>query len=540
MGMERACSERARTDGAAPDDGPGGVTRRAVLARAAAVAAGVAASPLLPGAGAAFAAPVAPSPAAGPKPKPVGGPAVWKHAVGDPRGSDITVTVGRSAEARYGLMFKTLPAFSPADELLTGLAESMVEKRGPLSDVSLSDDGLDNPELPAGYTYLGQFIDHDMTRDTTPLTDQQADPRGVKNFDTPFFDLGSVYGRGPDLDPALYDPSGRGKLLLQDRDGVLDVPRTGSGTALIGDPRNDENLIILQLQIAFIRLHNEFLARTGTFEAARQLTRWHFQWVIVHDFLARVVGKDVVDGLLVKSPAGRISVRSSFYKPGNPLRPMMPVEYSVAAYRFGHSMIRAEYELRDVPDTDGESLTRPIFSPDGRDLRGSRPLPAELALDWNYFFDVPGLDSPDDRNMARLIDTQVARPLHELPPTVVLHTSDAILALAERNLLRGKRLGLPAGQDVAKAMRMPVLSNADLGLTESGWGGKAPLWFYILKEAELGGGRRLGPVGGRLVADVILGLLAADKSSYFNARPGFAPAVADVRMGDLLRLAGAV
>jgi hypothetical protein len=436
-------------------------------------------------------------------------------------------------------MFKTLPAFSPADELLTGLAESMVEKRGPLSDVSLSDDGLDNPDLPAGYTYLGQFIDHDMTRDATPLSDQQVDPRGVKNFDTPFFDLGSVYGRGPDLDPALYDPAVRGKLLLQERDGVLDLPRTGNGTALIGDPRNDENLIVLQLQIAFIRLHNEFLSRTHDFETARQLTRWHFQWVIVHDFLPRVVGQEVVDALLVQNPTGRVSVRSSFYKPANPQRPMMPVEYAVAAYRFGHSMIRAEYELRDVPDTQGQSLTRPIFSPDGQDLRGSRPLPAELVLEWSYFFDVPGLDAPDDRNQARLIDTQVARPLHDLPPTVVLHTAGAVLALAERNLLRGKRLGLPAGQDVAKAMRMPVLTNADLGLTETGWGGKAPLWFYILKEAELGGGRRLGPVGGRIVAEVILGLLGADKSSYFNAHSRFSPVVADCRIGDLLRVAGA-
>jgi hypothetical protein len=142
--------------------------------------------------------------------------------------------------------------------------------------------------------------------------------------------------------------------------------------------------------------------------------------------------------------------------------------------------------------------------------------------------------------MARLIDTQVARPLHDLPTTVVLHTPGAILALAERNLLRGKRLGLPAGQDVAKAMKLTPITNADLGLTDPGWGGKAPLWFYILKEAELLGGTQLGPVGGRLVAEVILGILAADKSSYFNAPTGFSPAQADFRMGDLLSMAGVV
>jgi hypothetical protein len=475
------------------------------------------------------------------KPAPLPGAPKWKHAVGDPRGIDIAVTSGRNAEARYGLMFKSLPAYSPPDDLLTALAESMVEERGPLSDVSQSNDGYDNPYLPAGYTYLGQFIDHDMTRDETPLSQQQLDPSGLKNFDTPYFDLGSVYGRGPDLDPQLYDPAVRGKLRLVERDGVLDVPRTADGTAMIGDPRNDENLIILQLQIAFIRLHNLFL-ETHDFATARRLTRWHFQWVIVNDFLPRVAG-DVVKTLLVKQPTGQIQFKAGFYRPLNPLKPMMPIEYSAAAYRFGHSMIRAEYELRDVPSTDGSpevSLTLPIFSMDGPDLRGSRPLPADLALDWNYFFDVPGLDSPDDRNMARLIDTQVARPLRDLPATVVAHTPGAILALAERNLLRGKRLGLPAGQDVAKAMRIPPLGNGDLGLTDSRWNGKAPLWFYILKEAELGGGRRLGPVGARIVAEVILGMIAADKSSYFNASPGFTPVVPGFHMGTLLQMSGAV
>ncbi|MGA8996118.1 MAG: heme peroxidase family protein, partial [Nocardioidaceae bacterium] len=482
--------------------------------------------------------------AASGKVKPVTGLPTMKHAVGDPRGIDIAVTSGRNAEARYGLMFKKLPAFAPDDTLLTALAEEMVDPSGPLTDVRLSNDGFDNHDMPAGYTYVGQFIDHDMTRDETPLSEQNADPKGLQNFDTPAFDLGSVYGRGPDLDPALYDPAKRGRLLLVEHDGVLDLPRHPNGTAIIGDARNDENLIICQLQVAFIRLHNHFLDRTGSFEAARQQTRWHFQWMIVNDFLAHVVGKNVVDKLLSQKSNGTVKVASSFYKPKNPLRPMMPVEYSAAAYRFGHSMIRAEYELRDVPQTDDspeQSLTLPIFATDGRDLRGSRPLPGDLWIDWNYFFSVPGLDSPDDRNMARLIDTQVARPLHDLPETVVLPMPGAVLALAERNLLRGKRLGLPCGQDVAVAMGVKPLDNVkDLGLSDPGWGGKAPLWFYILKEAELAGGKKLGPVGGRIVADVILGVLAADKTSYFNAKTRFQPVVPQCRMGDLLQLCGAV
>ena len=138
-------------------------------------------------------------------------------------------------------------------------------------------------------------------------------------------------------------------------------------------------------------------------------------------------------------------------------------------------MIRAEYEVQD-------GHTVPIFGQDGyEDLRGNRPIPPTLWIDWNYFFEIPGMNTPDDRNMARLIDTQLSLPLSKLPSTVVAPTAGAIVALAERNLLRGKRLGLPAGQDVATAMGITPLTNAQLGLTEPGWRGKAPLWFYILK-----------------------------------------------------------
>ena len=141
--------------------------------------------------------------------------------------------------------------------------------------------------------------------------------------------------------------------------------------------------------------------------------------------------------------------------------------------------------------------------------------------------------------MARLIDAQLSLPLFKLPSTVVAPTTGAIIALAERNLLRGKRLGLPAGQDVATAMGIKPLTNAQLGLTEPGWKNKAPLWFYILKVSELLGGKKLGPVGGRIVAEVILGLMALDKTSYFNANPSFSPG-ANYKMGDFILAADAI
>jgi len=124
--------------------------------------------------------------------------------------------------------------------------------------------------------------------------------------------------------------------------------------------------------------------------------------------------------------------------------------------------------------------------------------------------------------MARLMDAQISLPLFTLPSTVVAPTDKAIIALAERNLLRGKRLGLPCGQDVATAMGVTPLTNLQLGLKQPGWGGKAPLWYYVLKEAELvNKGKKLGPVGGRIVAEVILGIMALDPESYFNLKPAF-------------------
>ena len=486
--------------------------------------------------------------AAGPTPVPapgvsvpIGGTPKWSHAVGNPRGSDIAKAVGRTKEGRFGVMFKDLPPFAPSDDLLIQLANDMVDPRAPLKDVSDPTDGRENYAMPAGYTYFGQFVDHDITRDTTPLNLQKTDPHGLTNFDTAQFDLGSVYGGGPTKNPELYDPAKPGALRITDMGymwdqggeaEMYDLPRLADGTAIIGDPRNDENLIVSQLQVAYLRLHNKFIDGGLPFAQAQALTRFHHQWVVVNDFLPRLVGQDLVDSLLTVNAKGNPKYRGTFYKPGNPNRPMMPIEYSVAAYRFGHSMIRGEYEVHD-------QLTLPIFGQEGRDLRGSRPFPPDLRIDWNYFFELPGVQPPDDRNFARLIDTQLSMPLAFLPPTVVAPAADAITALAARNLLRGKMVGLPSGQDVAKKMKLTPLSNDELGLTDPRWGGAAPLWFYILKESELLGGAQLGPVGGRIIAEVILGLLTLRPSTYFNLASKFKPVMSDFKMGNLLQLAGA-
>jgi hypothetical protein len=457
----------------------------------------------------------------------------------------------RLAEGRFGTMFKRLPAFAPRDDLLEGLARTMVEDQTVPDDQHLST----SPRLFAGFTFIGQFIDHDITFDNTPLELQQADPDARVNFRTARYDLDSVYGRGPAYEPAFYDPADPDKLLLATNvNGVEDVPRDGGGRAIIPEPRNDENLIIVQLHKAVAQFHNRVvdyarsqgIRREWVFETARRLTRWHYQWAVTHDFLPRFVGDDLVgvNGTVYKEVAGKPPVINlNYYKPTNKDgRPFMPVEFAVAAYRFGHTIIRPFYF---VNQTSLERGGVPVFGPDGDfNLNGGRPIPSDLVMEWKNILPV---DPNFPARKPRKIDTKLSLPLTSLPGTVV-PPPDPTIHLAVRNTLRGKRVGLPSGQQVARAMRANVLSNATLGLSsDPGWGGEAPLWFYILREAELppANTERLGPVGGRIMAEVLVGLLQRDPNSYlyldpaWKPAPPIAPATGQFAFVDLLRYAGA-
>jgi hypothetical protein len=461
------------------------------------------------------------------------------------RGMYLT-SKSRLAEGRFGLMFKKLPAFAPPDNLLEDLARKMVETD--TGDAFLAKTGP-NQRLFAGFTFIGQFIDHDITLDTTPLDEQQTDPDATANFRTARYDLDSLYGLGPVEEPKFYDPGDPDKFLLrQNVNGVMDVPRDGDGKAIIPEPRNDENLIIVQFHKAVAQFHNAIVdeaRRQGmrpewVFETARRLTRWHYQWAVIHDFLPRFVGDELVgtNGSVYKEVAGKSPVINlNYYKPTNrDGRPFMPVEFAVAAYRFGHSLIRPFYVINGSGIVD-------IFGPaNGFNLNGGRPIPSNLAIEWKNILPV---DPNFPARPPRKIDTNLSIPLTELPGSAV-PPPDTTIHLAVRNNRRGKKVGLPSGQQVAKAMRVTPLSNAELGLTDPSWKGEAPLWFYILKEAELKyEGERLGPVGGRIMAETLVGLLQRDPNSYlyldpsWKPTPPIAPTTGKFAFSDLLMFAGA-
>lgn len=451
----------------------------------------------------------------------------------------------------FGRMFPTLPPFAPDTNnvrnalLQLGSREGIMDAKDDPS-IPNNPDNLDNTRILAGFTFFGQFIDHDITFDPTSSLERQNDPEAVKNFRTPVLELDNIYGRGPAVDPHLYDISSGGIKFLVDTVSAelnsFDVPRNSQNTACIGDPRNDENLIVSQLHLAFLKFHNKVVdhikantAPNKLFSEAQRLVRWHYQWIVLNEFLPHIVGQELVDDILEN---GR-----KFYDWKN--EPYIPVEFAVAAYRFGHSQVRPRYKIN-------AGFGAPIFSTDPgvEDLRGGKRA-ANRFVEWSNFFDF-GFGT---RQKGKKIDTKLSSPLFNLP---FLTTNSA---LAQRNLLRELTFGLPSGQAVAKAMHItPLLESDFIDLKNLSNDPNVrldlntPLWFYILKEAEKTKttilnngtetketGTRLGPVGGRIVAEVLIGLLQGDQLSYLNQNPDWVPEFGEngkFFMVDLLTMAG--
>lgn len=430
-------------------------------------------------------------------------------------------------DSDFGRMFPDLPAYQPPDEALVALAASMQDPNLPEND---------NPTgVPSGFTYLGQFLDHDITLDVTPLA-QANDVEFMVNGRTARLDLDSMYGGGPLGSPQLYDANDRFKFSTPN--GFEDFQRDGTGKAVLVEERNDENLVIAQIHIAFQKFHNKLIDQGKNFEQAQQIVRRHWQWIIVHQFLPEIVGQDAIDRFLRYNGAGKPKFKGEFYKPGNRHNPMMPIEFAGAAYRFGHSMVRLAY----VMPTGSVTKTQ-VFNLAGTDLRGNRPIPPNLKIDFSNFFDIPGVPTPAGRNISRKIDALISRSLFNLPiGPVVPPDPPAVTSLAERNVLRAKRLGIPSYQDVAQAMGITPYTNEQLGITDPALEGKVPLWFGILKESELSeNGVRLGPTGRLIVAEVILALINADKDSYFHSPQAWVPIGGnDFGIEDLLSIGGSL
>jgi Animal haem peroxidase len=545
-------------------------------------------------------------------------------------------------EGRFGRIFRSLPAATWSETALRKLAgdgnqancmSAEPEKDdstpplpiAPREDVddeghprtSRLHDDEENSGIDAGYTYLGQFIDHDITFDPASSLQQRNDVDALVDFRTPRLDLDSVYGSGPDDQPYIYESNGRrfqlGRKLIEGPNGKVighDLPRhswSESGKdfhrALIGDKRNDENVIVSQMHSAFLQFHNR-LADEHThldFSEIQRLVRWHYQYVVLHDFLPTIAQSDVIDSVLPHLKSGHSIFdeppKLRFYKPRNDA--FMPIEFSTAAYRFGHSMVRPIYRLNtklsggNNPDTTNpDERSRGI---DGRQfifaglkergLNGFDAFPKEWGIDWNLFFDLTGdKDQRVTKNRtqpAYKIDTSLVNPLAFLPEFSVVNAKPPLTSvsqlqppaqpnqipnLALRNLMRGVAMGLPSGQDVARAMGITPLADDQLKVgkattkeefdavpslsqVDSSFTGKAPLWYYVLAEAqhdwrEAGGKSetpiKLGTIGSRIVVETLVGIILNDSHSLLRQAPAWVPTIGKGKnfdMADLIKYA---
>lgn len=474
--------------------------------------------------------------------------------------ADIVVPHSPCETGRYRRMFRHLPPWAPDGRTdqekrvsLEKLAQVMIQASEQAEDTS-----LDNPSIPAGYTFFFQFMAHDMTFDPTSYIQRLNDPNQLCDFRVPRLDLASLYGGGPMHSPFLYDQA------RQDQDGLTgfllvghgeneaeeDLPRNPQGRTYSGDIRNDETIILSQLQLGLMKFHNQIMSALDAegirgiqaFLEAQRLVRWHYQWVMVHDFLTRLLNPDVITHLMTpRTRPQRDSLQ--FYRLTT--QPFIPLEFSAAAYRTGHSMIRASYALNDmledIRDHVGIGGKIPIV-PTNRghpnplaDLSGGKFLPRIWTLQWNRFLDfAPPSENQSTRQQSRKFHPELTASLAMLPTGLSRQTG-----LTRLNLTRGWRLGLPSGQHVSRAMGIAPLYNPS---------GHDPLWYYLLQEAALGGGEQLGPVGSTIVGEVVLGLLMSDPQSYLNVNPTWkpqnevvlplaSPADEDFQLRDILRFA---
>jgi nucleoid-associated protein YgaU len=381
--------------------------------------------------------------------------------------------------------------------------------------------------VPAVYTYLGQFVDHDITFETSSFTTAKLLAPGLtplplaqirddlKNLRTASLELDSLYGP-----PAPRDPANQAKMLIgkvtklngtsvptkrpPGKGDDNDLPREKRNAdplrdraARIGDPRNDENLIVAQLHLAFLKAHNRLVDQGRTFEEARRLVRQHYQHIVLHDFLKRVADPAIVDAVITGGNRFYDAEAEPFF---------LPLEFTVAGFRFGHTMIRDTYDFNlNFPDaTLGLLFT---FTALSGQLGDFDTLPDNWIIQWERFIGPGG-----GRNKARRFDTKLSTGLFQLQTVTgeIEQPADAA-NLAVRNLLRGYGLRMPTGQALATRLGLPVLTAAQLEaaaaserqahvLKTSGFLERTPLWYYLLAESRHHGGQRLGPVASTLVA----------------------------------------
>ena len=496
---------------------------------------------------------------------------------------------------------------------------------------------VDPAQQPAGYTFFGQFIDHDVTRTQTALSalnelnrraqgdaavraklaaagitpDQlkqaianAATPTSALSVNSGKLDLDSVYGiadfaaltgiTAPWFEQSNGAYTGRfaqrhiraPASLAAAIDG-FDYQRTPEGTAEVPDPRNSENKLISQIQNLFGLAHNDCMDHAfGTvsaprqqqigaaFDACHKKVLWTYETIVATDFLPRFSAEAVLNRVAPgalhayqrgTSPTSQLprwdGVRTFLYscKPGlgEDAAIHIPHEFTVAAFRLGHTLVRDSYVLHDpVVDANGNLLTgqpRPIFAsandPETIGLVGDNPVQPGDVIDWSRFYDVYGVDQKDESAQpGRPVDTLISDKLFSLPIAAIPPGPDANgkdtsteRNLPRRNLMRASEptalitgsVGLATGEEMEAyaQQRIPGLHDStkevrkvladrlqSAGFDPNLLARRTPLWLFILAEAEsTQASQRLGELGSHIIDEFLLGSLHCDQASVLYA-----------------------
>ncbi|MFO1203630.1 MAG: peroxidase family protein, partial [Tabrizicola sp.] len=468
-----------------------------------------------------------------------------------------------------------------------------VATRVPFSDVPVL-----QMRLPAAYTYFGQFVNHDISAPRGDVMSHGADapPAGVVGAVDPpgldrsrrasveiilrnFFNdhpepltLASLYGEGPgSADPnvrALYAADGKrfrlGKTrrevdkvfvddmkdpaLVDHATGAPDLLRTGGGP-LIADLRNDENLIISQLHLALLLFHNKVVAAlepsfpdpATCFAEARKVVTRHYHWLILNDYLPQLLSRAVQARPLAEYP-------SNLQKPNE-----VPLEFTTAAFRFGHSMVGSAYDFNANFGVGGHlapegATLAHLFAFTshqnmGQNAPGLPELPDHWVIDWERMtrFQAGTAGAPPRPfGNAERIDLSFAPDMLNVVGDSEIAVHGSILF---RNLMRGFHRRMPFGQQLADQYGVDRLSEAEVrralprekalapGMKslrqvaeDLGMLAETPAWLYFLCESRVReAGERVGPTASHLIADTIVGLIRHNGKSLLNTAPDWHP-----------------
>lgn len=359
-----------------------------------------------------------------------------------------------------------------------------------------------NNRILQGYTYFGQFIAHDVLEATNP--------KCRSRFVTPQLNLDSLYG---DFNygnkwRTLFHANGK---FVHNQDDQHDLVRAADGKALIPEQRNDENVIIAQLHVFWQRVHDAIVESESlntnleiAVGSARRKTILTFQLLTLTDF-APLIFTDLVYDQYFKNHRTYLEPRVSG----------IPLTFSRAAFRFGHSLVRQNYRLNQNQSSE-----------DLKDLlqgnRSDRRIPATMAINWELFF-----TDKHGENTSFLVDPVITTTMENVPNC---EPATQEINIASQNLMAGAILGSghdlvqsllaqPNGLTMASDLALSPLQ--DLGPPFKGLDGmtiqELPLWPYILLEAsQVSRGFRLGPLGSIICAETFRWMIESSSISIYK------------------------